>query len=85
MTNYNSYVIDITDMYETVNTGQRNVVVNHKQSVTRAGNLEIQVYRAHEVEEGTVLMEPNTAYSVPTNIEMQSYGAYEVEKKNNIL
>ena len=80
MTNYyyNSYVIDITDMYETVkfNTGQRNVAVNHNQSVTRAGNLEIQVYRAHKVEEGTVLMEPNTAYGVPTNIEMQSYGAY---------
>ena len=85
-------ILCITDMYETVtqNTGQRNVAVNDNQSVTGAGN--------NEVEKGTVLMEPNTAYSVPVlmesntaysvptnDIEMQSCSAYEVEKKSVIM
>ena len=64
--------------------------MNDNQSAIMTGanlsNLEIQVCRAHEVEEGTVLMEPNTAYSAPTNdIEMQNCGAYEVEKKSVIM
>lgn len=77
-----------TDIYETVNTnssddtGQRNVAMNDN-STNGASNLEMQICRAYEVEKGTVLMEPNAAYSAPTDgIEMQSCDAYEVEKKS---
>ena len=92
--NYNHYTINklvitlSTGIYETVNTnssdgtGQRNVAVSDN-STTEACDLEMQICRAYEVEEGTVLMEPNIAYSAPTNnIEMQSCDAYEVEKKS---
>ena len=52
-------------------------------SITGTTNLEVQICRAYEVVQGTVLMESNTAYSAPTNdIEMQTCDAYEADKKS---
>ena len=81
----------ITDTYETVNTNsrddteQRNVLAVNDNLITGASNCETQIYTEYEieVENGTVLMEPNTAYCAPTDsIKMQNCDAYEVGKKS---